>query len=230
MNRSVLALIAGVGASMSAQAAFISFGSDSNPAAPTFVASYDSGTLTTTLSNAPGATVDLLIDANESGPGAPITIAASFTANIDLSYAGSVQIFPGFFSHTFSATGSFEFRDSITNVLLFRGDIGASEGGFAAMGSGTTMFSGSMSGFGIDYTIGPDGMSAVGFGGVVLGDFGFTLTAISGGSASLAFDGNNIAGINDFESEGSFSGSFVPAPGAAALMGLAGLAGLRRRR
>lgn len=230
MVRSALALAAVAGVASSAQAAFISFGSDSNPAQPTFVATYDASSQTTNLTNSPGSTVDLLIDVDEGGAGGPITVNASFTADIAMTYAGSVMIFPGFFSHTFSVTGSFEFRDANTGGLLFNGSIGDGEGAFAGIGGGGSIGSGSMSGFGIDYTIGADGMAIVGFGGVVLGDFGFTLTAISGGSAALVFDGNNIVGIRDFNSEGSYSGSFIPAPGATALMGLAGLAGLRRRR
>lgn len=228
MDRFVLALAAGAAVSAGAQGAFISFGSDSNPAAPTFTSSFDGASNTTTISSAPGATVDLLIDVDEGGPGGPITVSASFTANFELSYGGSVMLFPGFFTHVFSITNSsFEFRDSGSGDLLF-GAYSILDGALSGVGSGSSIFSASMSGFGTDYTIGPAGAAIVGFGGVQLGDWGFTLTAF--GSAGLIFDGNNIVGISDFSSEGSFSGSFVPAPGAAGLMGLAGLVGLRRRR
>ncbi len=229
MVRSALAVVAGGALAAGSQGAFISFASDSNPAAPTFSATYDGASQTTTINEFAGTTVDLLIDPDHDGPLGPITVAASFTTAMELAFAGTVAIVPGVFSHNFSVAGFFEFREVGSGDLLFRGDFDSAA--FAGIGNAMRVFSGSMSGFEVDYTVGSAGSQYTGDSGQFPGDFGFTFTNLNSFlGAALVFDGQNVVGISDFTSEGSFSGSYIPAPGSAMAMGLMGLAGLRRRR
>lgn len=230
MVRNAVALAALAGTSFGASAAFISFASDSNPTEPTFEGTYNAGSGTTTLMNNNPAPLDLLFDPDEDGGGGPITVSADFEAEFELTYVGSLEILPGFWSHTFSFTGFFEFTEDSTNDLLVRGEIVDGQAAFSGLGNATMVFSGSMSGFDIDYEVG-SAAPLFGFDSGATGDFSFTMTDINGGSgASLVFDGQDIVGIDDLTAEASFSGSIVPAPGGALLVGMAGIVGLPRRR
>ncbi len=223
-----IALLAGT----AAQGAFISFASDTSPANPTFVATFDDGH--TVIRDFGPTNIDLLIDADEHGPLGPTTINANMTAELRLTYSGTVGLGGPMFAHVFRLDGFFQFDDP-AGAMIVRGDIANGSAALTGIGTFTKAFSASMSGSDISYTLGSIA-STVGFGGVWAGDFGFTLTAINGGAgADYTFPGPRAVGvapdgIDDFTSEGSFSGSFVPTPGATALLVLGGLAAARRRR
>ncbi|MGD9692836.1 MAG: hypothetical protein AB7G17_05435 [Phycisphaerales bacterium] len=218
-----VALLAG----SAAQGAFISFASDTSPANPTFVSTFDGVTYVRDF----GPTnVDLQIDVDENGPAGPITLNANMTAEFTLSFAGTVPLGGSTMAHVFSLSGYFQFNDAAGGMIL-RADV--TNGAFTGVGSSSSIFSAIMSGSGASYTLGSIA-TEVGFGGVQDGDFGFSLTAINGGAgAALLFpfgDGASPVGIGQFQSEGSFSGRFIPAPGPTALLGIGGLVIARRRR
>lgn len=223
-----VALLAGA----AAQGAFISFASDTSPANPTFVATFDDDQ--TVIRDFGPTNVDLLVDADEHGPLGPVTINANMTAEFTLSFAGGVSLGGPMYANVFSLAGFFEFRDA-AGAMIVRGDIANGTAALTSIGTFFTAFSASMSGAGISYTLGTIG-DIVGFTGTPAGDFGFTLTAINGGAGvDYIFPAPRAAGLSpvgtdDFTAEGSFSGSFVPTPGAGALLALGGLAMARRRR
>lgn len=220
-------------AGAAAQGAFISFASDSSPTNPTFVGTFDGQT--TTIRDFGPTNVRLFVDPDEHGPLGPVTLFADMTAEFNLAYSGSVGLGGNNWAHVFNVSGFFEFKDA-TGASIIRGDIGNGTAALTGIGTFGQAMTASMSGFDISYTLGLIS-DIVGFGGIQLGDFGFTLTAINGGAgapyvfpAGSGGAGQSPLGIGPFTSEGSFSGRFVPTPGTTALLGLGGLAVLRRRR
>lgn len=225
----MVALLAGT----TAQGAFISFASDTSPANPTFVATFNGAQ--TVIRDFGPTNVNLLVDADEHGPLGPTTVNANMTAELTLTYSGSVVLGGPMVAQVFRLDGYFQFNDA-AGGLIVRGDIANGAAALTGIGTFSTAFSASMSGAGISYTLGTIS-DIVGFTGVQEGDFGFTLTAINGGAGvDYVYDegprsvGLPPVGMDDFSSEGSFSGSFVPTPGATALLALSGLAIARRRR
>ncbi|TVQ64320.1 MAG: hypothetical protein EA379_01970 [Phycisphaerales bacterium] len=215
-----------------AQGALISFAADSNPNEPTLLSQFDAGSKITSIFDRGPTMLELLTDPDEDGPLGPVFTSVAMSLGFTMEHVDSRQIFPGFWSHTFSVVGDFEFRDVNTDELLYRGATGEGGGVFVGLGSATKIMSGSISAFDATYDIGALGAAIVGFGGTnLLGDFGFTLTSINNGSgAMLAFENGDVVGIQDFIAESSFSGSFIPTPGFTALASIAGLVALRRRR
>ena len=230
-----------------ANAAFISFASDTDPDNPTFVADYlelQRGVGGSTIVNNYEPTfVSLIVDPDDDGPLGDISLAARLDVEMRLDYVSSVQVAPGFYTHLFSLVGEFSFTPA--DDVRVQGDpewsltgtITEGEAIFAGIGSSTTVNSASMTGFNIDYDL--VNVPVLGSAQNLLGDFGFTLTDINngagadlvtaqprGGSGPL----DNIVGINDFDSEASFSGSFVPTPSTLALIAPLGVFASRRRR
>ncbi len=225
--RITLAAAAALLAGSAAHGAFISFASDTSPANPTFVSTFDG---TTYVRDFGPTNVDLQIDVDENGPMGPITLNANMTAEFALTFAGTVSLGGSTFAHVFSLSGFFQFND-VAGGMILRADV--TDGAFTGVGTGSHVMSAIMSGSGASYTLGSIA-TEVGFGGVQAGDFGFSLTAINAGAgAALVFpvtDGFPPVGIAAFQSEGSFSGRFVPAPGPTALLAMGGLVIARRRR
>lgn len=232
--------IVGVGVSVagltgSSSAALISFASDTNPVAPTLVGAYDGGTNSTLVRDVSPTPVELLFDPDDDGPLGPISMDAHLTTSIQLSYAGSVQVFPGYFTHSFSALGWFQYDNAPgEDEFLIRGEFNLGEAAFIGLGTSGMIMSASITGFDINYTTVDISPAIFGVSLVDLpGDFGFTITNLNGGfGVQLARGGRGeVIGVHNFNAESSFSGSFViPTPGALAIAGLAGLAASRRRR
>jgi MYXO-CTERM domain-containing protein len=184
----------------------------------------------------------LLIDDNN-GPLDPIALEVDFEADISLSWVKS-SVFGDDFLHVYSAEGSFSFNDLDTGdpliAVSFSGAVLAvpgSENAWSSTGAllGSDGFTEvtyesfiSLPAYGVfpGLSVGPD-------------DFGFDLTVINT-SGELPYEpgfegvelGEENLPASQWWSEASYSGSanFIPTPGALALLGLAGMFGLRRRR
>lgn len=233
MTIRILAAAAALGLCVAgAQGALISFAADSNPFSPTLQGTFDPNAKITNIGDRDPTMLTLLTDPDEDGPMGPITNDVSLVLSFSLDYVSSQQVFPGIFTHSFAVTGFFEFRDANTGGLYFRGTLEPGLGVFVGLGTATKIMSAGIAGHDMTYTIGALGAAIVGFGGVRDGgDFSFTLTAINNGAgAALIFEEGSAVGIADFITESSFSGSFVPSPGACALALLSGAVAYRRRR
>ena len=221
----VLALAAG-----SAQAAYFSFASDNNHTDWTF------GGFGASVNDAqdPSDPMQLLID-DDNGLLPQLAFNVEFEADFDIAFVGSVPL-GGNLVHTYSVNGTFSFLQAgnplltgtITNGALSAiGTQGAWFSTAAIQGNDNPNGSVSYQWFGADNpayglfastSIGPD-------------DGAFTLTVLNDGTPGVGLDPANLPS-NEWFSEGSFSGSaqFIPTPGSLAVLGLAALAGLRRRR
>lgn len=227
------AAVAGVSGSTSA--ALISFASDTNPTAPTLVGVYDPGSNTTGVTDVGPTPVQLLFDPDDDGPLGPYPMEANLDAEMTLTYVGSVQVVPGMFTHTFSVTGFFDFTNKAgEHPFHIRGEFGAGEAAFIGFGSSSALMSASITGFDINYSVVDISPAIYGVSLSELpGDFGFTLTNLNGGlGVALARSREgNVVGVQNFNAESSFSGSFlIPTPGAMALTALSGLVAIRRKR
>lgn len=213
------------------QAALISFASDTNPFAPTLQGEYDAGLKITSVIDRNPTMVSLLTDPDEDGPMGPITNPVSLVLTFSLDHVSSDEVYTGIFTHTFVVNGSFEFRDSVTGELYYGAEIQPDSALFVGIGTATTIMAAGITGFEALYTVGVLGQAIVGFGGTHLGDFSYTLSAMNNGAgAALVFEGDEVVGINDYIAESSFSGSFIPTPGAVAMGLISGLFAFKRRR
>lgn len=233
MRRAMLLGSLGVAvAAGSAQAALFSFASDTNHTDFTFAG------VGASVRDAqdPLDPVVLLIDDNN-GPLPALAFNVEFDADFTISHAGSTMIAPGIFTHSYALNGTFTFSNAAGPLLKVSIEGGAlvALGGAARWGSTDTIL-GSDDPGSVEYNwLGAD-LPAYGvFNGTSIGvdDASFTLTFLQTALGSgVSVDPQTFLPNNEWRSEGSFSGTafFVPAPGAAALLGLAGLCGTRRRR
>lgn len=237
MKTAVLAMLGVAGLAASANATYFSFASDTANRQWTFAGNGAN----VSQGDAAGVDVDLIL-ADDNG-GTERTIATKFFASWTLSHVGSTGVGAAV-SHTYRATGNFQWLDASTGGLVLRGDFSDAiftAGGSAAAWSSTATVMGSDEFTQMAYT---SGISApeVGLGIGALGgpqDFAFTLTVINT-SGQLPYRANAAnRGValgegmlpgREWWSEGSFSGSAVPAPGSVALVGLGGVMCLKRRR
>jgi len=231
-SASALALCA---AASAANASFISFASDTSPLTPTLVGTWDANSQTNTVTDVGPTLVDLLFDSDEAGPTPPVTTAAQLDLSLSLIYASSAPLGFGMFAHAFNVVGNFNFTNLAGNdPFNVDATISLGEAVFIGLGTGTQVNSASITGADIIYNQVVYSPAIINFAGFNLpGDFGFTITALNGGSgAQLVTNGQGqVIGINNFFAESSFSGSFaIPTPGAAALAGIAGMTAIRRRR
>lgn len=222
-----LAAVAGT-----AQAALFSFASDTNQTDFTF------GGLGNSVNDAqdPFDPVVLLVD-DDNGPLAPLTFDVEFDADFRISHQGSTQIAPGIFTHSYALDGTFSFTGA--TGLLLRVDITGGAmvalGGQNAWGSTDTILGSDDPGT-VTYNWFGGDLPAYGvFNGESIGvdDAAFTLTFLQTAlGAGVGLDPTTRLPTASWNSEGSFSGTafFVPAPGASALLALAGLTAMRRRR
>lgn len=237
MKIAVLGLAAAAGLAGSAHATFFSFASDTADRQWTFAGHGSS----VTQGDANGVRVDLIL--NDDNGGTQRVISTRFYADWTLSYVGSMGVGSAV-SHTYRATGSFQWVDAETGGLVLRGDFQDAiftAGGSAGAWSSTATVMGSDEYTSFGYTSGINAPEVGLYAGALGGpqDFGFTLTVINtsgqlpyvpnAGNRGVALGEGMLPGRN-WWSEGSFSGSAVPTPGSMALVGMGGLMCFKRRR
>ncbi|CAG1000154.1 hypothetical protein PHYC_02821 [Phycisphaerales bacterium] len=236
------AAMAGLAAASCAQAATFSFASDNLPFDPMFRGS-GSSIIGPGAANQP---VILLVDDNN-GPAPALSFQTEFVASFSINYLGSSAMpLPGKYAHNYGVTGTFRFHDFNNGSIIMSSTL---EGGLLTVvgnGSGpvspTTWDDAGAMSFSsawatVTYVWNGGDLPAYGLfnGGTPVGprDGAFTLTAINnGGIPGVPVNSLNGLPVQSWNSEASFSGmaNFIPAPGALALTGLAGVAALRRRR
>jgi len=238
----------------SASAATFSFASDDESDAFTFRGTAASGTSFQMLhARNPRDRVTLKIDDNN-GSRPTISLSVGFVANLTLNWVGSVGTGSAQ-THAYSVTGSFAFVDVNTGADLLTINLtGQSPAGMAIggtmsqWGSAGGLFGSDNTGGGsVSYVTTPALFAAAGatnlndygiFGGANAtstgpDDFGFSLTFVNASGTNVAIDQTSRLPTSAWNAEGSYSGAarWVPAPGAIATLGLAGLLlGGRRRR
>jgi len=231
----MLAVLATAGA---AHATFFSFASDNDDASWTWTGSGSD------LANAQDPTdpVTLLID-DQNGGLPPLEMDVEFEADFTLNFNSSIPVGGDVFIHTYVVDGEFTFREASGAPVLaatFEGAILTAPGSENAWSSAAAVL-GSDSFTTVTYESfisEPDYELFEGL-SIASEDFGFDLTVINT-SGNIPFDGEGLGVALDedglplevYFAEGSFSGSatFIPAPGAVAVLGLGGLAATRRRR
>lgn len=233
MRKGILPAILGlVTIAGSAQAALFSFASDTNQTDFTF------GGLGNAVTDAqdPFDPVVLLVD-DDNGPLAPLEFEVEFDADFTIAHQGSTLVAPGIFTHTYSLNGTFTFTGA-TGLLLrvdIEGGAMVALGGQNAWGSTDTILGSDDPGE-VTYTWSGGDLPLYNvFNGESIGtdDAAFTLTFLQTAlGAGVGLDPTTRLPTTSWNSEGSFSGTafFVPAPGASALLALAGMTALRRRR
>lgn len=225
----------------SAQGAFFSFASDSRDHAWTFSGS-GSNVVDATAPNDP---VMLLIEDNN-GALPAMSVSTQFNAQVTLAFAGDVNLGGGAVSHNYLASGTFRFIDVAAGTPLltvtFTNCLYTSRGGVSSWYTTGALQGDDGAGASVTMTWGGANLPGYGLAPGALGSprgFGFDLTALNtsgaipyaGQNPGVGLDANHLPNATWF-SEASFSASAsaVPAPGAGAVMGLAGLAAVRRRR
>lgn len=221
-----------------ANATLFSFASDNDHTSRTFAGL---GALVQAAMD-PGNPQVLLID-DDNGPNPEMSFNVEFRANMQLQHSSSLGLGGGNFLHIYNVVASnegpagFGFFDASGAPLLvatFSSAVFRATGPEAAWGTTANLTASDLTG-NVMYTwFGPDmpayglyqGQSSVG-----LDDAAFTFTDLRSDSGPGVPLSNSLPSMS-WTSEGSYSGTahFVPAPGAAALLGLAGLGFGRRRR
>jgi uncharacterized protein (TIGR03382 family) len=181
----------------------------------------------------------LLID-DHNGPLPAIPIAVEFQADFQITYIASVPL-GGAFIHNYSLNGTFSFVDGRGNTIL---SATVTNGALTAIGGALSWYSTSTiqatdgnanQNNSVVYTWnggdmpGYDLLNGVSFGP---DDMAFTLTSLNASAMDVVLDPATHLPVTEWNSEGSYSGTshFIPAPGAAMILGLGGLVATRRRR
>jgi hypothetical protein len=219
-------------AASGAHAAFFSFASDNDHTSWTF-----RGIGNNVRDAQDGVDPQVLLIDDNNGVLPPLAMNLDFNADFIIGYLASVPLGGGTFVHNYSLNGNFSFVDAGGNAVL---TCLVRDGSLTAIGGAASWFStatlqGNDNPFGaVTYTWNGPANPAYGlFPGQSIGpdDAAFTLTVLNSPGVGVPLDQGHLPSQQWF-SEGSYSGSafFVPAPGAAALLGLGGLVVARRRR
>ncbi len=226
-----LAVLAGM--ATAANAALISFASESGPG-PTIQSTYEAGTTTLTDVNNPTKLLRVSTDnggtPNNFSRDVRLTLTATLT---DPTTVGGNIIFR-------LDNFSFELRDAnssnvATNLLFRFTSFGRDQGVFLGLGNngGSGIVAASITSDGL-YQVGDAIASELGLApgaSTVAGQASFALTGFNPSEVSFLSQDGQTVGLANFTAGASFSGSFTaPTPGAIALAGIAGLALAFRRR
>ncbi len=237
MKIAALGLIAAVGLAASANASFFSFASDTGDRQWTFAGLGSQ----VRQGDTAGVNIDLIVN-NDNG-GVDGVYHTKFFADWSLGYEKSSAV-GSIITHQYRATGVFQWLDADSGGLIlscaFENAVFIAAGKQAAWSSTATVMGTDDLSF-VQYTSGITnadlGIAAGAMGGPQ--DFAFTMTVINT-SGALPYTpnaanrgvalGTDMLPSRAWYAEGSYSGSAVPTPGSAALLGLGGLAMGKRRR
>jgi len=225
------------GALGSAQAAFMSFASDSADRAWTFTGS--GGTFTSNSLGGNANPIILNIDDNN-GVQPRLEFSCAFASTTTFTFAGDVTV-GGVISHNYSASGTYSFTDIATGTTIF--SVTYSGMLLTARGSSNSWFTtAALQG---DNT---GGSVAMTWSGANLPDYGLANNTIYRGGFAFALDSINTSGAIPYGggstgvgltnnlpnatwfAESSFVATTIPAPAGLSLLALSGLMGARRRR
>lgn len=234
MCAAAVALAAG-----SADAAFLSFAANTADNAWTFTG--NGASITGGL--APTNHLTLHIDDN-GGVLPRIDVSTRFVASFQIAHVSSNPLPGGALAHNYTASGAFNFTDVASGMTLltvnFSNLLFTSRGGAGAWGTTAALQGDNSNGGVVTMTWTGDNLPAYGLttNGVYAGGFAFDLSSLNtsgvlpwaGQNAGAPLSGGTSLPSAGWFAESSFSGTTVPAPGALALLGLAGLGFGRRRR
>jgi MYXO-CTERM domain-containing protein len=244
MKSFVIASAAGVLAfAAGAQGAFFSFGADTLDQSWTFTGNGSS------FSSATGNSPVLLHIDDNNGAMPRLSVSASLTAQVSLTFVGAVNLPGGAQALSYAANGSFVFTDVAAGVPLLTTNF--SNALFTTRGSPNNFWATTAS-LQVDDGLGAT-VSMV-WGGASLGSYGllpglldasprgfaFDMVALNtsgampygGQSPGVPINGTSKLPTSQWFAESSFTayGSVVPSPGSLALLGIGALAMRRRRR
>jgi len=230
-------------ASGTAQAAFLSFASDSADTAWTFTG--NGANVTAATGNVP---LVLHIDDNN-GPAPVLQVSVSFVAQYTLTFVGSVNLPGGAQALSYAANGSFTFSDTPGGPALLTTTFTNALFSVRASPNNVWATTGSLQvddGLGATVSMVWGGANLPAYGlapGALTGTprgFGFDLTAINtsgaipynGQNPGVAINANTRLPTAQWWSEGSYSASanVIPGPATLAVIGLGAIATRRRRR
>jgi hypothetical protein len=181
---------------------------------------------TSSLTSTPGFMVDFVIDGSSMASPFSTIVRAEVFVDFTIAQGASAG---GIYQAPVS--GNFRIVDAASGQLLIRGD--AQQGTFLRIGGTSSAMFSDVLGFG--YTKGQALESILAASGNPNTpvqnpqEAVFTLTRVAPTTGTSII--NQSGRLNDFSANSSFSGNYaIPAPGAAALLGLSALAATRRKR
>jgi uncharacterized protein (TIGR03382 family) len=239
-----------------AQGTLFSFAANSNSNGYTFAGGAGAGGTFSIADFSRPNTYMLLVDDNN-GPQPTVSMPVEFHAALTASGGQSNLIGGSLYHHVYHVSGSFGFYAMMGNPLLTV-TVGSAAPGVLTVPGGAGSWSSSGAILGADafadvtytatqaFVTAMGGASNAAMYGIILGsssnassvgpdDFSFSLSTVNASSpgAPVVIDPVTKAPTTTWRCESSFSGSAtggIPAPGSAALLGLAGALILRRRR
>jgi uncharacterized protein (TIGR03382 family) len=238
MNFRLLACAAVALAAGSANAALLSFASDTADRAWTWTGNGAN------MTNGTGPNDPLVLHIDDNNGVLPrLDVSVNFAANVQLSFIGSLPLGGGDFSHNYLASGTFSFTDVASGVTLlttnFSNALYTSRGGQGTWYTTGALQADSFGSATVNMVWGGANLPGYGLapGAVVSHGFAFDLTVINTSGAipynfqnpGVALGAGSLPALTWY-SESSFSAGILPTPGTATLLGLAGLSALRRRR